>query len=264
MAIKIETVNIMGSNVPIRYNDVIIGNKELAISQHVLNMAGPGQDAIIDSYPETNVSTWTQRNVNQGIGQAFVNTKQALLRKVKFYLNKVGSPTGTMVASLYACKGTPGSTGNVTGDALATSDPIEVNVLTSSLQLITFTFSKPYIMDAGMNYVIAFIYKSGVSPTGNWVNVGINMTNPSHPGNAVTYTGDAWYAYIGDIIFYLVGDICTWQCESGQTGYEADGCGNRRASAACPLPKGIGAGATVGIALFAFGILGAIYFATKE
>lgn len=30
--------------------------------------------------------------------------------------------------------------------------------------------------------------------------------------------------------------IPNWQCESGYTGYEADGCGNRRLSALCILP----------------------------
>ncbi len=61
---------------------------------------------------------------------------------------------------------------------------------------------------------------------------------------------------------------CTpnWQCESGQTGYETDGCGNRRANPTCTYRerKGIGAGTLIGITLLGVGCAGSDYLRHKE
>ena len=62
-------------------------------------------------------------------------------------------------------------------------------------------------------------------------------------------------------------NVCVpgWQCEPGQTGYEIDGCGNRRLNPACTLPKkGAGKGTIILLGLLGAGVLGAVVYATRE
>jgi hypothetical protein len=66
----------------------------------------------------------------------------------------------------------------------------------------------------------------------------------------------------------ITANVCVpgWLCEPGQTGYEIDGCGNRRTNPACnpsPAGTGTGAGTTLILGLLAAGVLGAVILNSK-
>ncbi len=98
--------------------------------------------AIVDSYSESNHSNVYASLYNgffTKFGQSFTGDGK-ILDSCKFYLKKVGSPTGMAVATIYAHTGTFGNGGKPTGSPLATSDNFDVSTLTVSNQLITFNF----------------------------------------------------------------------------------------------------------------------------
>ncbi len=83
------------------------------------------------------------------LGSVFTAGISGNLNQNKFFLKKVGSPTGNIFATLYATSG-----GAPTGSAIATSNNVDVSTLTTSYGLITFTFSTPYWVTKGTSYCI--------------------------------------------------------------------------------------------------------------
>lgn len=117
-----------------------------------------------DSYSETNQSqVQPVYSASPGAGQAFTGNGQVLDRAT-FYLDKhFGLPTGNATAKIYAITGTYGTSAIPTGSALATSDVFDVSTLTTTKQLIDFTFSgaNNITLSNGVNYFVSFEY-SGV------------------------------------------------------------------------------------------------------
>jgi len=176
--------------------------------------------AIIDSYPETNFDTYYPISVvhpSSGIyysalGQTFQTpaSPQYSITSCKFYLRKNASPVGILKVRIYAHTGTWGSTGVPTGSALASSDGVAMENLTSDYQLITFVFSgvNRIILSASTNYCISLEADSATTlDSTNYVNVGLDTASPTHAGNAFHYNYSDWGAEgTGvDIIFYLYG-----------------------------------------------------------
>ena len=138
------------------------------------------------------------------LGQSFTTTNNSTLKSCKFYLAKVGLPTGNMVATLYDITGTFGTDSTPTGLVLATSNILDVSTLTEDFQLITFTFSgiNQYSMLALTNYFIIGEYYGGDSD--NNVLMGTDDTLPTHPGNsAYKDSGIPWTNGTNDLIFYV-------------------------------------------------------------
>lgn len=162
---------------------------------------------LIDSYSETNqnISDHIYNNVSERAGQAITLSADYSITSVKFYIRKYNSPTGSIYAYIYACSGTVGSTGQPTGSPLATSDAIDISTLTSSFQLIEFTFSTPYNASAG-DYCIMLGFDEGSSSHN--LEYGLDSSSPSHSGN---------YCYINagspnssssyDVPFYLYASV---------------------------------------------------------
>lgn len=121
-----------------------------------------------------------------------------------FYLAKDGSPTGTMVAKLYAHSGTFGSGGVPTGSPLATSGTVDISTLTGDFASIEFTFtgSNQIQLTPAANYFISFEYAAGNSS--NRPKVGNDTTTPTHPGNAAIFVASAWTAETADLIFSVI------------------------------------------------------------
>lgn len=179
----------------------------LAISQLIANVAKVINT--IDSYSETNQSQ-NATSIYSGditqIGQAFANTYQSVISSAKFYLKTTGTPTGTMTAKLYALTGTFGTTAVPTGSALATSDLVNVNTLTSSYALITFNFSTPFTMDANTNYGIVLDASAVSGSVSAYVIAGMDNTSPTHTGNRFTQTSGVYTADSArDFCFYVSG-----------------------------------------------------------
>lgn len=163
--------------------------------------------AIEDSYSETNSNAESRlNNSTTAEGQTFTASFSAPLIQAAFYLDKFGSPTGTMTAALYAMTGTFGSTGIPTGSALATSDPIDTSSLPASNHptLIRFTFSgaNQYSLVSGTNYCILVSYTAGNASNG--VEVWCNATSPTHPGNSFFFGAGSYSPNSSvDNIFYV-------------------------------------------------------------
>lgn len=174
-------------------------------------------------------------------GQSFTSTG-GTLHSVKFYLNKAGSPNGTLVAKLYDETGAYGTSSVPSGVALATSLPVSTSAITTYKQLITFTFTgdDKVTLDNGNHYVVTIEYL-GTSGSGcndkakcadpattpycyddgqNKIFVGgssINTTTPGHGGNSVTNflengaepyceKGDPKAKNEEDLVFYVYKD----------------------------------------------------------
>lgn len=156
---------------------------------------------VLDSYSESNQSSEISLDSSALIkaGQSFNVPSNSILTQAQFYLMKVGSPTGSAHAALYAHSGTFGTSSVGTGSALATSEEFDVSALTGSYQLVTFNFEDHEL--APENYVILLEYSGGDGS--NRVRVGADISGPTHAGNAVRF-GTGWEAVGGtDCCFYI-------------------------------------------------------------
>lgn len=161
---------------------------------------------LVDSYSESNqdADELLSSSLDQGIAQSFTGIG-GILSSAKFDMKTLVSPTGNAVAKLYAITGTHGTDAKPTGAALATSNNFDVATLTSTYQLIEFTFSTPYTMSANAKYCIAVEY----SATTSAVRVGTDTSSPTHAGNGAYLSSGVWNTYAGDVCFYVYSSIVT-------------------------------------------------------
>ena len=130
-------------------------------------------------------------------GQSFTG-QQGFLSKATFNLRKFGSPTGNIVARLYAHSGTFGSSSVPTGSPLATSDPVLASSLTTSFADVEFGFNEYYVMTADTKYVIVVEYNDG--DVSNHVRFQ-GSSSSVHPGNFSLYDGSWAVGGAGDLRF---------------------------------------------------------------
>lgn len=139
--------------------------------------------AIIDSYSETNQNATLLidgSTFNKGIvGQSITGTGVAV-GAAQFYLMQAGA-TGTLTAKIYAHTGTFGTSSLTSGAALAVSNAVNVTTISSSLSLVTFTFSgaNQITLTNGTNYVLAIDATAAAGGT----SIGVDTTSPTHAGN---------------------------------------------------------------------------------
>ena len=164
-----------------------------------------------DSYSENNqdnginFGTPTGINIISAVGQAFTGNGGPI-NTVKFYLKKVGSPTGTLTAKIYNITGTYGTDATPTGSPLATSNTVDVSTLSTAYQLITFTFPTPYTTTNGTHYIVT-CEDSSASDT-DYVVAGSDSSSPTHSGNYCQYASfnGIWSGSASqDICFYVGG-----------------------------------------------------------
>lgn len=162
---------------------------------------------LADSYAETNRDgdLYVPEYDGSEVGQSFTPSVSGGLSSCKFYLKKSSTPTGTAYAKLYAHSGTYGTSSVPTGSALATSGGFDISTLTTSSQLITFTFASPYSVTSGTRYCITLLIPSQTS--GKNVLVGCDGSSPSHGGNYFGWFTDVWWADPSDdVCFYVYVD----------------------------------------------------------
>lgn len=153
----------------------------------------------------TLLDTYNEANEQAGLGlppdgltylaQGFTNTPVCTLDSAKFYLAKVGSPTGNITAKIYALSGTYGNGSVPTGAALATSGNVDISTLTGSFVLKTFSFSgaNQILLSASTNYFIVVTYTAG--DVSNYLAVGVSGGTPARAGNsAFSSNGTVWTA----------------------------------------------------------------------
>lgn len=142
------------------------------------------------TYSQTNQdSDLALDNTTTRISQSFTGAGGPLA-SVKFWIKKVGSATGNATAKLYAHSGTFGTSSVPTGTALAASNVLDVSTLTTSYQLIEFTFPWNYALVNATNYCVTLEY-TGTSS--DYVHVGYDASAAGHGGNKATYAG-SWTA----------------------------------------------------------------------
>jgi len=146
------------------------------------------------NYPIGDATTTAQ-------GQSFAVGSNAMrLVKATASLKKVGSPTGNLVAKLYAHTGTFGSSGTPTGSALATSVNLDVSKLTTSYASTQVAFTTNYLMSASTNYFIVFEYSGGNAS--NYVDIEGNSAG-AHAGNRASFAG-SWSASAASDLTFIV------------------------------------------------------------
>lgn len=198
---------VLGGRVPewvIVFHDATVGAKflkynNLAGGTVVLN-AETNQDTVVqlDGSPTETAQTVTAPSV-----------VHSYLKKTRFYLRKVGSPTGSILAKVY-----PTTAGAPTGVAIGVSDAIDVSTLTTSFQWIDFEFTG----DQKVRLSPGGIYGSAVAYTGtltDYVEVGKDSTGVA-AGNRYDFTG-VWTSFPAeDLIFeFIVERTAQWSSGGG-------------------------------------------------
>lgn len=160
-----------------------------------------------DSYSETNRDDFTEARTARFAGQAFTTLNDGTsysLSSAKFNVRKIGIPSGSFRAKLYAHSGTYGTSSIATGSALATSDDISANGLTTSYVTTELTFSTPYTMAPNTHYIITC--EGDGADASNCVLVGTDSSSPSHGGNFTQGIAGVWTAFNTiDLCFYVYG-----------------------------------------------------------
>lgn len=121
------------------------------------------------------------------IGQSFTGDG-GYLAYVVLFPSKTGSPTGSMVAKLYAHSGTFGTSGVPTGEPLATSRE------STYLGYTSLNFPTPVLTEDGTKYVLVLEFTGG--DASNYIYEDVDNTSPTHEGNLSTYNG-SWSATAG-------------------------------------------------------------------
>lgn len=159
-----------------------------------------------------------------GIGQCFKTPSSPRYSpcEVTFYLRKKGQPSGWMWCKLYDITGSCGvdckPDANGEDNFICGTGGKFVSSLTTSFQLITFTFTGCDVcLEPDHCYAVVFVASSGLGgiDDNNFIEVGIRKAGATHQGNTVYYTDGAWHsfgtadAFSVDTIFYICGTDCT-------------------------------------------------------
>lgn len=177
---------------------------------------------LLDSYSEENQTYeyhvdsvfGSEMDMLQAEGSCFTvpSDQNYNITSAKFYVRKIGSPVGHVVAKLYAITGTYGVNGKPTGDPLATSNLIDMANLPDTLTLVEFTFpsGEQYEMTAGEHHCIAFINNDGTTVNSNNCPkfATDNEVPLEHDGNSFNYHLTDWYPFQStyENIFYVYGE----------------------------------------------------------
>jgi hypothetical protein len=158
----------------------------------------PVEEQTEDDYTTTSGGDLILGDTVTARGQVFQASSSRNLSSVEFEMGIAGSPTGTVVAKLYAITGTPNSDAVPTGSALATSDTIDASNITDTWWRFVFNGSNKYTMTQNTWYAIVLEYTGDSS---NNLRVEADNTTPTHGGNAVKYESSAWGAQSRDLSF---------------------------------------------------------------
>lgn len=175
-----------------------------------LSLSNSSSEGFIDSndpfYLWTGVDHYLFSTIWKKYAHSFTSqsTSQDLIA-CTFHLYKSGSPTGNMVAKLYAHSGTYGTSSVPTGTALATSDNVAASTATDTTYggPVRFDFSTPYTLSASTYYVIALEYIP--ADNDNTVGIGFNAST-SHGGNMSSYNSSWSAGTTYDLTFSVITD----------------------------------------------------------
>lgn len=166
---------------------------------------------LLDSYSETHADD--HFGLRAGgfpyAGQGFITPNNGIsytLDSWKFYMQKLGSPTGNMVIQIYASTGSVGAT-KPTGSVLATSDNSDVSTYTvaNSFSIITYNFSgaNRITLSPNTRYVGIGFYNGG--DASNLPRIGEDIALPYSENDSYSADGSTWTADTFSFSFYVYG-----------------------------------------------------------
>lgn len=172
-------------------------------------------DSLFDSYSEANKDADCNLQAQHGSatallsaqGQAFTAPRTLKLNNVRLWMKKVGSPICVIRVAVYDATGTVGVDAVPTGSALRIAYGRTDVEFTTSYQLITFDLSSPLTLTEGNDYVIVVYVDWAVTiNTSNYIQVGYDVSSPTHAGNYCSYSNNVFTADSGkDLCFYMYG-----------------------------------------------------------
>ncbi len=183
--------------------NITVGYDALTFSGNTNDILNSATLTAIDSYSESNYQLGFKMYAASfnALAQSFTGDGNDV-DAATFYVKRNGSPTGNVTAYVYAHAGTFGTSSTPTGAALATSQPIDISSISTSLGLVSFTFQTPFTTVNTTKYVVAIEYTGGDST--NNIEVGMDASSPSHGGNYSYSTGSGWTAdSAADMCFYV-------------------------------------------------------------
>ncbi len=136
------------------------------------------------------------------------------LSAVDFFGFKFGTPTGNIVAKLYAVTWVVWSTAIPTWAALATSDNVDIATLPdiTGKDWINFLFSTPFSLVDNTDYAIVVEYNWW--DASNFLRISVTQTS-TFVGNGVDFQSAAWTTFLDDINFRLYtivdGQATSWK-----------------------------------------------------
>ena len=128
------------------------------------------------------------------------------LRRLGFKLSKLGTPTGTVVATVWAHTGTFGSgtgVGGVGGQLATSTTTLNPTTLTTTKAWTYFTFDGSFTLANGTNYVVGLTISGHSSSDSNNVRISTDNTSATYAGNqSAQLSGSTWTALgTSDLIF---------------------------------------------------------------
>lgn len=129
------------------------------------------------------------------LGQTFDTDVTGYVEFIDVKIAKVGTPTGRVWVELYAT-----SAGAPTGAVTATSDKLDVSLVSTTAQAISFIFRTPVSLTAGTTYALAITGDFSVDAS-HYVSVTDNNGSVYAAGAEYQYDGATWNAAARDIWF---------------------------------------------------------------
>lgn len=162
-------------------------------------------------------STWTTQDRTQDftikigvqttytkLAQSIETTAKGEVGKIKLYLKKFGSPTGNLTVKINTNNAltVPDKPSNVT-ITNGTSNTVSASTLTSSYQLIEFTFATPPVIDRYIKYWIVLETTDSQSNS-NFVTWAMDSTESYTPGIIEGLDDNTWTELSTDGIFQIL------------------------------------------------------------
>lgn len=181
-------------------------------------LKGRAEDYKAASYDETHLRTYNglrETAAQTILAQGFVATFSGPLTKVRLYLSKVGSPTGSLWVEIHKSQagtsGSKNSSTNIVGQATAEIDVSTLDAFpTFALKDFSFTGTQPTLESGSFYYIV--VYGTFTVSATSFVKLGLDKDFPDTSGIAYDISATfVWEEKPGSaLIYYLyraAGDI---------------------------------------------------------
>lgn len=172
---------------------------------------GRAEDYKAASYDETHLDTYNglrETTAQTLLAQSFVATFTGTLTKVKLYLSKVGSPTGSLWVEIHKSQagtsGSKNSSTNIVGQGTAELDVSTLDAFPAfALKELSFSGTQPTLEDGSLYYIVVY-GTFAVSQTA-FVKVGMDKDSPDASGVAYDVNGSlVWTEKPGSALVYYL------------------------------------------------------------